>query len=69
MSENYTVTSVDQRVRFGPAGKQITVFDIHLVTQRGSTGSVQIDQADYEPEKVRATLDELYQRLELPFGL
>lgn len=69
MSEKYTVTDVDERRRFSTGGKQITFYDIQIRTARGSTGSVQIDQADYEKEKVRSILDALYERLEMPFAL
>ncbi len=69
MSEGYTVTAVDKRDRFGAGGKRITYFDVHILTDRGSTGSIQIDAVDYETEKVRELLDALYQKLEMPFAL
>jgi len=69
MSEGYVVTAVDKRDRFGAAGKRITYFDIHILTDRGSTGSLQVDAVDYEAEKVRAALDALYEKLEMPFTL
>ena len=69
MNERYVVTSVDERRRFGTAGKENVYFDIQIETRRGSTGSVQIAQADYDKEKVQAALDALYERLELPFTL
>lgn len=69
MDGKYTVTAVDKRERFGAAGKRLTYFDIHILTDRGSTGSLQVDAVDYETEKVRELLDALYQKLEMPFTL
>lgn len=69
MSDKYDVLSVDKRQRFGPAGKRATIFIVHIRTARGSTGSVEIPEADFETEKVRTALDELYEKLELPFEL
>ena len=69
MNEKYTVLSVDKRERYGPAGKRATIFIVHIRTARGSTGSIEIAEADFETEKVKAALDELYEKLEMPFGL
>jgi len=69
MSDKYDVLSVDKRQRFGPAGKRATIFIVHIRTARGSTGSIEIAEADFETEKVRVVLDELCEKLEMPFGL
>lgn len=69
MAEGYTVTNVDKRERFGPAGKRVTYFEVSIRTDRESTGSIQIDERDFETEKVRALLDALYEKLELAFAL
>lgn len=69
MSDKYDVISVDKRQRFGPAGKRATFFIVHIRTARESTGSIEIAEADFKTEKVRAALDELYENLEMPFEL
>lgn len=68
MAVKYTVTDVNQRRRFTRAGKEDLFYDIHIVTERGSTGSIRIPAADYEKEKVKKLLDELAEKLEFPFG-
>lgn len=67
MPVKYTVTDVGERRRFTAAGKETLSYDIHIMTERGATGSVRIPVADYEKEKVKALLDELAAKLEMPF--
>lgn len=67
MPVKYTVTDVSERRRFTAAGKETLSYDIHILTERGATGSVRIAAADYEKEKVKGFLDELAEKLEMPF--
>ena len=69
MPVNYTVTDVAERRRFTAGGNEQLFYDIHIITERGATGSIRIPAADYEKEKVKKLLDELAEKLELPFGL
>jgi len=69
MAVKYTVTDVNERRRFTAAGGETLAFDIHIQTERGATGSVRIPVAEYEKEKVKAILDNLAEKLDMPFGL
>lgn len=69
MVVKYTVTDVNERRRFTSAGGEALSFDIHIQTERGSTGSVRIPASEYEKEKVKTILDALAERLEMPFEL
>lgn len=69
MSDKYTVTDVNQRKRFTPGGKQVTYYDIYILTERGATGSLRVVAADYDIEKVRPLLDGLAEKLDMPFEL
>lgn len=69
MAVKYTVTDVSERRRFTPAGKETLAYDIHILTERGSTGSVRINAADYKKEEVKKLLDGLAEKLEMPFGV
>ena len=68
MAVKYTVTDVNQRRRFTRAGKEVLTYDIHILTERGSTGSIRIPASDYEKEKVKTILQKLADILEMPFG-
>ena len=69
MPIKYTVTDVNERRRFTKAGGETLAFDVHIQTERGSTGSVRIPVADYEKEKVKKLLDVLAEKLDMPFDL
>ena len=69
MSDKYVVTDVNERRRFSPAGKDMLYFDVHIRTERGSTGSIRIPSADYEAEKVKQLLSDLAGLLDMPFDL
>ena len=69
MAENYVVTDVNERRRFSPAGKDMLYFDVHIRTERGSTGSIRIASADYKAEKVKELLSDLADQLDMPFAL
>ena len=69
MAVKYTVTDVNERRRFTAAGGETLSFDIHIQTERGSTGSVRIPAAEYEKEKVKTILDALAEKLDMPFEL
>lgn len=69
MPVKYTVTDVNQRRRFTRAGKDVLSYDIHIMTERGSTGSIRIPVPDYEKEEVKKILDALAEKLEMPFDL
>ncbi|GAI67683.1 unnamed protein product [marine sediment metagenome] len=69
MDGKYTVTDVNQRKRFTPGGKQVTYYDIYILTQRGATGSLRVVAADYDIETVRPKLEELAAKLDMPFEL
>lgn len=69
MADKYVVTDVNERRRFSPAGKEMLYFDVHIRTQRGSTGSIRIPSVDYAAEKVKQLLDDLATSLDMPFAL
>jgi len=69
MPVKYTVTDVNERRRFTNAGGEQLSFDIHIQTERGSTGSVRIPAAEYEKDAVKAILDALAAKLDMPFEL
>jgi len=69
MPVKYTVTDVNERRRFTAAGGETLSFDVHIQTERGSTGSVRIPVAEYEKDKVKAVLDVLAEKLDMPFDL
>lgn len=69
MAVKYTVTDVSERRRFTTGGKETLAYDIHIMTERGSTGSIRVDAADYEKEAVKKFLDDLAEKLEMPFGV
>jgi len=67
MAVKYTVTDVSERRRFTPGGKETLAYDIHILTDRGATGSVRIPAAEYGKDKVKELLDKLAEKLEMPF--
>jgi len=69
MAGAYTVTDVAERRRYTAGGREVTYYDVTIETVKGATGSVRIATADYTPENVKVALDELADRLDLPFGL
>lgn len=69
MAVKYTVTDVNERRRFTKAGGETLAYDIHIQTERGSTGSIRIPVGDYEKEKVKELLDVLAEQLDMPFEL
>lgn len=69
MPVKYTVTDVNERRRFTKAGGDKLSFDIHIQTERGSTGSIRIPAAQYEKENVKKLLDVLAEKLDMPFEL
>jgi len=69
MAMGYRVTDVNMRTRYTAGGRERTYYDIRIETDRGATGYVRIEAADYNPERVQEILEDLYQRLEQPFEL
>lgn len=69
MPVKYTVTDVNERRRFTAAGGETLSFDIHIQTEKGSTGSVRIPASDYEKDEVKKILDALAEKLDMPFDL
>lgn len=69
MTVKYTVTDVNERRRFTKAGGETLSFDIHIQTERGSTGSIRIPAAEYEKDKVKTILDVLAEKLDMPFEI
>lgn len=69
MPVKYTVTDVNERRRFTKAGGETLSFDVHIQTERGSTGSIRIPSAKYEKDEVKTLLDALAEKLDMPFDL
>jgi len=65
----YTVTDVAERRRFTAGGNEQLFYDIHIVTERGATGSVRIPAAEYEKEAIKKVLNALQVKLDQPFAL
>lgn len=69
MADGYTVTDVVQRQRFSPAGARVSFYDLYVTTDRGTSGTLRIDQKDYNKETVKAMLDDFAKSLDMPFDL
>jgi len=69
MPNTYTVTDVNERRRFTAGGGQQVLYDVHILTGRGATGSIRIPAADYEKDRVKKLLDALAEKLDLAFTL
>lgn len=69
MPVKYTVTDVNERRRFTKAGGETLSFDVHIQTERGSTGSIRIPVSDYKKETIKELLDVLAEKLDMPFDL
>ena len=65
----YTVEDVAQRQRFTQQGRKVSFYDVSIVTELGSTGTLRIAAKDYDKTKVKGLLDEFAEKLDLPFGL
>lgn len=69
MPVEYKVLDVNQRQRYTPGGTKVAFYDISVQTARGSTGTLRIDTADYNPAKVKQLLDEFAETLDFPFTM
>jgi len=69
MAEGYTVTDVMERKRFTGGGREITYYDISIVTDKGGTGTLRVRDAEYEKKAVAVKLEELRAKIDQAFEL
>lgn len=50
------VGPITKRTVFNTAGQQSEVYEIHFVTPGGVRDHIEVDEADYEPEAVKALI-------------
>lgn len=68
MSE-YIVTDTKEVQTITPGGGRKTMFRVWLKTERGATGSVDVETADWTAEKLRPILEAKAANLDLAFVL
>lgn len=68
MSE-YIVTDTKEVQTITPAGSRKKMFRVWLKTERGATGSVDVEMADWTAEKLRPILEAKAANLDLAFVL
>lgn len=64
MTKEFTVTDTIQRTRLSPAGREERVYIVHIKTNRGAIGSIEIDERDWKPESVVNILSEFAAKLD-----
>ena len=69
MADGYKVTDVRQRVRFTAGGAKVNYYDLTIETEEGATGTLRIDEKDYDKTTVKQRLDEFAAELDMPFKL
>lgn len=65
----YKVTDTREVSTITPAGTQRKVYRVWLRTERGATGSVEVETADWTAEKLPSILEAKAAELDLAFAL
>jgi len=65
----YKVLETRQIQKLSPTGATQSVYRVWIETERGATGSIDVAQADWTAEKLKATLDKFATELDLAFSL
>ena len=47
---------ITKRTQFNQAGQQSEVYEIHFISPSGVRDHVTVDEADYEPEAIKALI-------------
>lgn len=66
---NYRVTDTREIPTLTQAGTERKVYRVWIETLRGATGSIDIQAADWTPDKVPGLLQEKADSLDLAFSL
>jgi hypothetical protein len=65
----FKVTDSRQVDTLTPAGNTVTVYRVNITTSHGATGTLDVDKADWTPEKLPALLAAKADDLDLAFAL
>lgn len=65
----YKVLESRQIQKLGPTGTSVSVYRVWIQTERGSTGSIDVDAADWTADKLKPILEGLATDLDLAFTL
>ena len=66
---NYKVVESRQIQKLGPTGAGVSVYRVWIQTDRGSTGSVDVDAADWNADRLKEILTDFSADLDLAFNL
>ena len=64
-----TITEVKEFTEITPAGSTKRFYRVWFVTERGSTGSVDIPEADWRPDRAKEIVRERAERLDMLYEL
>jgi hypothetical protein len=65
----YKVTETQEITLLGQNGQPRKVKRVYIITDRGTPGSVDIDDADWNPETIKGLLAAKAEELDLAFNL
>lgn len=65
----YKVIESRQIQKLGPTGLGVSVYRVWIQTERGSTGAVDVDAADWKADKLKDILGKFADDLDLAFTL
>jgi len=66
---NYKVIESRQIQKLGPTGSSVSQYRVWIQTERGSTGSVDVNAADWTADRLREILAKFAADLDLAFTL
>ena len=69
MNTKYKVIESRQIQRLVPTGSSVSVYRVWIQTEHGSTGSLDVEQADWTAEKLPGLLVTFAAKLDLAFTL
>jgi len=65
----YTITDTKETATITPGGGRKQVYRVWLITERGATGSVLVEKADWTAERLPVILQAKADELDLAFTL
>lgn len=68
-SDKYTVVESRQIQSLSPTGASREAYRVWLRTEKGATGSIDVEPEDWTAEKLKPVLDQFAERLDLAFSI
>lgn len=56
MENGYKITAINKRTMLDAGGTFVNKYDIQYVTKSGVRDNLELDEKDYEPEKIKELL-------------